>query len=251
MSDTVKAGEDAPIGSGIYAILNLNNGRLYVGSTGNFRKRWSAHCAKLRSGKHPNRYLQFAWLKNAAAAFFFVILERCELSDLLGREQFWIDKLGACDRLSGYNLQRLARSNKRGVKESAEATAAKRVRQLGRLQSPESNAKRSATQRGRTLPAAWCEAISRGKTGRARPDVRDWSAKKFRKFNDDQVAEIRRRYIAGATMSVLAGDLGCTLSTVCRIVKGKGAAYCANGDLSRPRGGDHRAVRQSQEPKIV
>jgi predicted GIY-YIG superfamily endonuclease len=42
--------------SGIYKITNLLNGKMYIGSAVNVRKRWHQHRHGLRCNKHDNRY---------------------------------------------------------------------------------------------------------------------------------------------------------------------------------------------------
>lgn len=79
--------------SGIYKIENKINGKLYVGSTVNFTRRWWKHRALLRHGKHPNSHLQASWDKYGDNAFSFSIVEQCLNDSLLSREQFYIDKL--------------------------------------------------------------------------------------------------------------------------------------------------------------
>lgn len=79
--------------SGIYKIENKINGKLYVGSTVNFTRRWWKHRALLRHGKHPNSHLQASWDKYGEDAFSFSIVEQCLNDSLLSREQFYIDKL--------------------------------------------------------------------------------------------------------------------------------------------------------------
>lgn len=81
--------------SGIYEIVNLVNGKRYVGSALNFRQRWHGHRHRLRNDKHHSAHLQSAWRKYGEEAFTFRILERCEREVLLAREQFHIDQ--GCD----------------------------------------------------------------------------------------------------------------------------------------------------------
>jgi len=80
--------------SGIYTIINQVNGKFYVGSAVNFRKRWLLHRSNLNNETHPNRHLQHAWNKYGEENFYFGIIEPVEnKEDLLGREQYWMDLL--------------------------------------------------------------------------------------------------------------------------------------------------------------
>ena len=118
--------------SGIYEIRNKVTGVSYIGSSINTEVRKRQHIYALRKGKHPAKYMQNAWNKHGEDAFEFRVLE--EVSDvtlLVKREQYWMNV-----KRPRYNSRTIAESN-RGVKESPEATQAKRERQLGVPRSPE------------------------------------------------------------------------------------------------------------------
>jgi group I intron endonuclease len=67
--------------SGIYKITNIKNGRIYIGSSCNIRKRWHGHAASLRCGKHYNQFLQHDYNKCGADAFVYELLESTEHLD--------------------------------------------------------------------------------------------------------------------------------------------------------------------------
>lgn len=77
--------------SGIYVILNLENGKHYVGSAVNFDDRWSVHRHHLKKGTHHNPKLQCAWNKYGEDSFRFDRIEVVSNEELIQREQFWID----------------------------------------------------------------------------------------------------------------------------------------------------------------
>lgn len=80
--------------SGIYLIFNRISKRLYVGSSINVWRRFYEHLKQLRNGTHTNIYLLRAFRKYGEQAFKFSLLERVtDLSILLAREQYWMDKL--------------------------------------------------------------------------------------------------------------------------------------------------------------
>lgn len=89
--------------SGIYKILCLGNGKIYIGSSSCIEKRRKTHIAKLRLRKHINRFLQSAFNKYGESSFVFSILEYCPLSDLRTKEQFWMDETRCFDRAIGFN----------------------------------------------------------------------------------------------------------------------------------------------------
>ena len=79
--------------SGIYEIVNVVNGKRYIGSTKNFAQRWKAHRVRLKSGTHGTPPLQFSWNKYGADAFIFRKLLLCDEHNLLFYEQRAVDAL--------------------------------------------------------------------------------------------------------------------------------------------------------------
>ena len=76
--------------SGIYTITNANNGKVYIGCTGRFERRWYEHKQALLLGSHCNVHLQYSWNKYGQDAFEFGILEYLDnLEELPLAEQFW------------------------------------------------------------------------------------------------------------------------------------------------------------------
>lgn len=105
--------------SGIYAINNIINGKIYIGSASNLRGRWNGHLSHLRKNKHHNRHLQRAWNKYGENNFRVSVLELCEKDELIDREQYYINTLEACNHSVGYNINKDATSSI-GVKRSEE-----------------------------------------------------------------------------------------------------------------------------------
>lgn len=61
----------------VYSITNKVNGKKYIGSTINPKRRWIAHKNALRNGKHHSFILQKAWDKYGEVSFSFAILLVC------------------------------------------------------------------------------------------------------------------------------------------------------------------------------
>ena len=106
--------------SGIYQILNAINGKSYIGSAINIKKRWKEHIWELIRNAHYNKYLQRSWNKYGKDAFKFIVLLRCEKKDLLYYEQIAIDKYKTAKNKNGYNLCPTV-GNTLGIKLSQEA----------------------------------------------------------------------------------------------------------------------------------
>lgn len=88
---------------GIYKIVNIKNGKFYVGSTSNFHKRKLMHFNQLRKNKHHSIYLQRAFDKYGESNFEFIIIEECD--NTFEREQEILNKL---DYSKSYNVSKSA-----------------------------------------------------------------------------------------------------------------------------------------------
>jgi group I intron endonuclease len=137
------------VNTGVYEIVNLVNGKRYVGSAANFKTRWSVHRHGLKRGKHHSPHLQAAWNKYGAQAFEFRRLLICDPPNLVVYEQAAFDALAP-----EYNVCRKARSTL-GIRWSDEAKAriaATRPNDhfKGRKHSAETKARMSAAQIGNT-----------------------------------------------------------------------------------------------------
>ncbi len=62
----------------IYKILNKVNGKFYIGSTKNFKRRKGDHIWALNKNEHYNILLQRSWNKYGSDAFIFLIHEQYE-----------------------------------------------------------------------------------------------------------------------------------------------------------------------------
>lgn len=246
--------------SGIYKIICLANGKVYIGSAVNIGKRWRSHFQSLNSGRHNSRHLLHAWQKYGATAFIFEMLESVNRLDILiEREQHWIDFYKASNAEFGFNLSPTAGSQ-RGLKFS-----------------DASKAKMSEKRRGRKLPEAWREAIAAGLRGKKRPEhvkealrkyrtgkkhspeqrrklseshkgiVRseNWRlnlsralkgktksvehiakmAKKHRALTDEQVSEMVSDFTAGESLTKIGKRFGVSQETVCNNFKRVGFDY--------------------------
>jgi len=106
--------------SGIYAIVNTLNNKMYIGSAINVERRGITHFSRLRRGTHASKHLQSSWNKHGASAFVFKTVEVIEAAtreQLLSREQWWMDCLHP-----DYNKRLTADSNY-GVPHTAEEKA--------------------------------------------------------------------------------------------------------------------------------
>lgn len=112
------------LGMGVYKIVNLHSGKVYVGSSHSVHARWLTHRSQLNNGLHGNPELQSDWSSLGPDGFSFRMLEEVsDASTLIAREQSWMNELTAC--ATGYNRKPIAAPG--GAKQSAEMREALRL----------------------------------------------------------------------------------------------------------------------------
>ena len=93
--------------SGIYQIKNLENNKVYIGSSKHLDKRKKQHFSMLINNKHHSVKLQRAYNKAINKnVFSFRVLEKVAEDKLFEREQYYIDKLKGYSE--GYNCCKFA-----------------------------------------------------------------------------------------------------------------------------------------------
>lgn len=92
--------------SGIYKIVNVVNGKLYIGQSRDLRERTFDHFRKLRNNKHGNPYMQNSYNKHGHDSFQVEILELCDPELLNSREAHWINHYNSYIREYGYNIEK-------------------------------------------------------------------------------------------------------------------------------------------------
>ena len=129
--------------SGIYAIINNNNGNTYIGQASDLSQRWRAHRHSLRIGAHHCIHLQLAWLKYGETSFSFIVLEECPKMKafLTEAEQFWFD-YSKFIGISLYNIAKVAESQL-GCKRSDEFRERMRIHSTGRHHTMSPNGKQA------------------------------------------------------------------------------------------------------------
>lgn len=100
----------------VYAIVNLINGRRYIGSTISFQSRIGLHRNQLRRQAHENRHLQAAWNKYGEDAFVFGVVEEALADQIIEKEQLHLD----IAQPNVYNIGSIASPAARGLKRSLE-----------------------------------------------------------------------------------------------------------------------------------
>src|ERR1035437_5909216 len=99
--------DNLPRCSAVYAIENITESKLYIGSSINVHRRAHQHFRLLNLGKHNNKYLQRAYAKHGKDKFRIFALEvlsDCTTKDLLSAEQKWISTFDTTIPARGYNI---------------------------------------------------------------------------------------------------------------------------------------------------
>lgn len=170
--------------SGIYCIRNTISGRVYIGSSNNIPGRWRGHKRLLRRDDHHSRILQASWSKHGEEAFEFSVIEEVtHFPDLVEREQFWIDELGAATRELGLNVCLVATSCL-GVQRTQETKDKISQSKIGKKRPPGDAEHRAALMRGYIASEETRAKMRAIRSGRPQPSKRSLSF--------DDATEIRR-----------------------------------------------------------
>lgn len=89
---------------GVYKITNRINKKIYIGSTSDLNKRKRVHFNTLNKNTHRNKHLQNSFNKYGEENFTFEVIEVCDKTYLLEREQYYIDLFNSYNPKIGYNI---------------------------------------------------------------------------------------------------------------------------------------------------
>ena len=81
---------------GIYKIVNITNGKMYIGSSKNMMRRWKQHTSLLNNNHHHSVHLQRAWNKYGKENFMYEILKEMPTAsdvELLDEERRFVESL--------------------------------------------------------------------------------------------------------------------------------------------------------------
>lgn len=166
--------------SGIYQIRNIVNGKVYVGSAKQFKRRWRDHKNCLSRGAHHSKHLQSAWNKHGADNFVFEPMITCSPSMLLWYEQQFLDQMRP-----KYNMSPTA-GNTLGVPCSEAKKRRISKAHTGKKLTAEHRAKISVGGKGRRHTDSALENMRIAQRNRYRPpEERAASAERARKRNAD------------------------------------------------------------------
>lgn len=118
----------------------MPSGRSYIGCSAEVEKRLYLHVVLLNNGRHHCRYLQNIWRKHGVAEFAFYLLERCNNSRFVRREQHHMDAAPPKKLVNAMPADRQAR----GFKYSNAAKRKMRASALRAAADPAERLRRSA-----------------------------------------------------------------------------------------------------------
>lgn len=178
---------------GVYKITNTANGKFYIGSAKNIRRRWSQHKWDLKSKRHRARHFVNAWYVYGEDAFSFEILESGDFSkdELLALEQKYLDELRPWDPSIGYN-QQIKADSRLGLKHRPET--------IEKFMGPKT--------KGHAINISKSQSF----------------------FTGDKLHNLMKLRALGWSSLKLAAYFGCNKGTVLRTLKGKQTAHWLNSD---------------------
>jgi group I intron endonuclease len=194
--------------TGIYKIINIITGKVYVGSAVDIDKRWGEHLRRLNKNNHHSITLQRSFNKHSINSFNFEIIEECLVDLLIEKEQYWINHLDSYRK--GYNCSPTAGSPL-GVKRSDELKkklsiihiglqsgenhpmfgknhseeSKRKISEslVGRKQNPEISKKRNENNRGKKRSDDFKKSVSERMKGKPSP-------RKGKKLTDEHIRKL-------------------------------------------------------------
>lgn len=204
-----------PKKSGVYCFRNTINSKMYVGSAVDMRRRVRRHIRELENETHPSPHLQNAWSKYGSSNFEVSVLEICHGSDLLLREQHFLDALKVCDRKHGYNTCKTAGSpSQEKLSEETKRKIGDALR--GRKFSEARKANLSLALKGRKMPPSWIESQRQCKVGKKQSE--ECIEKRAREYAFiDEGGTVYQ----GKNLKRFAQAMGCSRSNLNMVLDGK------------------------------
>lgn len=220
--------------SGIYLIKCLASMKFYIGSAKSVYSRLHCHFDMLRRNDHYNIHLQRSFNKHGERSFVWGVVEFTGLSEMIEREQHFIDSLKP-----QMNIAPLAQ-NTLGLKIKFTPERQRQISEMRRVQATNNNPmkgkkhkqetkslisqkqKAAIKRRGGLHPNFYNASIA-ANTGRkhSEKEIND-RVQAQRKLSDKQAAEIRKKLGRGAYQKDLAKEYGVSQRLIVRVKFGIG-----------------------------
>lgn len=199
--------------SGVYQIVNVLTGDFYVGSAKDLYNREHTHRTALRKGRHGNKNLQKAYEEYGLDYLYFYVLEKVSVSELLNREQHYMDSL-----LPTYNIAPKAGSCL-GIKFSEERKASISKRMTGSGNHWYGVKGSDNPLYGRKQTDNLKKQLSEMRVGEKNPMF--GVTPPHAKLTDDQVREIRVKIAQGFGSKELSEEYNVSYGNIQHIKKGR------------------------------
>lgn len=147
------------MGCGIYKLVSTVNDKIYIGSTKDFAKRKWTHLKGFSIGRFVNSKLKNHYLKYGEDSLKFEVVELCDPSKLIEREQYYMDTLNP-----EFNIRTIADRNNQ-ITLSEEHKKKLSIIMTGRKLSEESKLKISIANTGRKRSEKTKQKIRDSKLG--------------------------------------------------------------------------------------
>lgn len=162
-------------------MVNMSNGKKYVGQAVNLLKRNSIHSWALRNNKHFNTHLQRAFNDVGSDRFEYYVLAYCDAAQLNDCEKKWISFLDSMNSLKGYNRSSGGRLSSAMSEETKSLLSLQRK---GHYVSPETKRKIGVSNKGKVRSQEVIDNLKRGWDKR-RAAGNGYSPMKGRKLTED------------------------------------------------------------------
>lgn len=190
---------------GVYLIRNSVTGKIYVGSTQDFSRRWREHQNHLKCGVHPAKRLLADFWRYGLEALTFEVIEEVSIDgDLIAAEQRHIDRLQPFDPAIGYNTHSRADSP------------------IGTKRSDAHRRRISHALKGQPFTDDRRHAISEGRLSSERAKVATEAVNRAkRKLSDANVRSIIEMRSSGKTVTEIAEIFGVSRRPIRAILSGE------------------------------
>jgi group I intron endonuclease len=233
--------------SGIY-ILYLSDKYFYIGQSKNYAYRTKKHLQNLKKGRHVNKRVLYTYKKYEM--FVPRLLERCFISELNEREQFWLDTFygtsgcinanslatGGGRKMSEETKEKLRQANL-GKRHSEESKKKVSIAHTGRRHSDASKKKMSEHAIQRAKSEEFLKKLSdssRGKTLMGKDEVEKLTvAAKNNIGHSNSFSAVRQCLITGEELTVwssahhAAETLSLKRSSILRAISGERRSYAS------------------------
>lgn len=213
--------------SAVYAIVNKETGKMYIGGSKDIKTRWRLHKADLNRGEHYNGELQEDWNKYGSNTFVLEILKKVQVQDLNRCETKYLKSLHPL-----YNIKLTANGGHFVPPETRRKMSFVK-RQRGSNISQETRSKISRALKGNTFTKEHCDNISKALKGREFSEETKNKLSKSHtgekhnrsKLTREDVIEIKEALRAGKKQTEIAKNYPVKRAAINKIATGRSWAH--------------------------